>query len=200
MPETLHVLTVKLWVPDGGPPCTVTLVLDCKFLGDVYMWTGSVLCKSGRNGECSASLTQRTWIWTNSGRWWRSGKPGVLQSMGSERVRHNLVTEEQVQPTDTRMKQRRLLTSLAFAFSSRRHQCIQTMLLQHTTTRDTPLYSYNLLPQDTLTSSGKTTKYYCSIALQDMLVSNGITIAYYWKMPWDLRISAITSSNHHFCL
>ena len=32
------------------------------------------------------SLTQWTWIWESSGRWWRIGKPGVLQSMGSQRV------------------------------------------------------------------------------------------------------------------
>ena len=31
---------------------------------------------------CMASLTQWTWIWANSGRWWRTGKPDVLQSMG----------------------------------------------------------------------------------------------------------------------
>ena len=31
----------------------------------------------------------------NSGRQWRMGKPGVLQSMGSQRVRHNLVTKQQ---------------------------------------------------------------------------------------------------------
>ena len=29
-----------------------------------------------------ASLTQWTWVWANSGRWWRAGKPGMLQSMG----------------------------------------------------------------------------------------------------------------------
>ena len=29
-----------------------------------------------------------------SGRWWRTGKPGVLQSMGSERVGHDWVTEQ----------------------------------------------------------------------------------------------------------
>ena len=28
------------------------------------------------------SLTQWTWVWANSGKWWRIGKPGVLQSMG----------------------------------------------------------------------------------------------------------------------
>ena len=31
---------------------------------------------------------------TNSGKWWRTGKTGVLQSMESQRVRHNLATEE----------------------------------------------------------------------------------------------------------
>ena len=30
-----------------------------------------------------------TWVWANSGRWWRAGKPGVLQSMGSQRVGHD---------------------------------------------------------------------------------------------------------------
>ena len=31
----------------------------------------------------------------NSGRWCRAGKPGMLQSMGSQRVRHNLATQQQ---------------------------------------------------------------------------------------------------------
>ena len=36
------------------------------------------------------SPTQWTWIWANSGKQWRRGKPGVLQSTGSQRVRHDL--------------------------------------------------------------------------------------------------------------
>ena len=40
-----------------------------------------------------ASLTQRTWVWTSSGSWWWAGKPGVLQSVGSQRVGHDWVTE-----------------------------------------------------------------------------------------------------------
>ena len=35
--------------------------------------------------------------WASSGRWWRTGKPGVLQSMGSQRVRQDWVTEQQQQ-------------------------------------------------------------------------------------------------------
>ena len=40
-----------------------------------------------------ASPTQRTWVWASSGSWWWTGRPGVLQSMGSPRVRHDWVTE-----------------------------------------------------------------------------------------------------------
>ena len=32
--------------------------------------------------------SQWTWVWASSGRWQRTGKPGVLKSMGSQRVGH----------------------------------------------------------------------------------------------------------------
>ena len=41
------------------------------------------------------SLTQWTWTWASSGRWWRTGKPGVLQSMGLQRVGRAWATELQ---------------------------------------------------------------------------------------------------------
>ena len=40
-----------------------------------------------------ASPTQWTWVWVNSGSCWWTGRPGVLQTMGSQRVRHDWVTE-----------------------------------------------------------------------------------------------------------
>ena len=40
-----------------------------------------------------ASPTWWTWVWANFRSWWWTGKPGVLQSMGSQRVRHNWATE-----------------------------------------------------------------------------------------------------------
>ena len=46
----------------------------------------------GRDGWM-ASLTQWTWVWASSRSWWWTGKPGVLQSMGSQRVEHDWVTE-----------------------------------------------------------------------------------------------------------
>ena len=36
-----------------------------------------------------------TRVWASSGGWWWTGSPGVLQSRGSQRVRHDLVTEQQ---------------------------------------------------------------------------------------------------------
>jgi len=40
-----------------------------------------------------ASLTQWTWVWVNSGSWWWTGRPGVLQSMELQRVGHDWATE-----------------------------------------------------------------------------------------------------------
>ena len=40
-----------------------------------------------------ASLTRWTWVWVNSGSWWWTGRPGVLQFMGLQSVRHDWATE-----------------------------------------------------------------------------------------------------------
>ena len=40
-----------------------------------------------------ASLTQWPWVWVSFGSYWWTGRPGVLQFMGSQRVRHNWATE-----------------------------------------------------------------------------------------------------------
>ena len=40
-----------------------------------------------------ASPTQWTWVWVNSRSWWWTGRPGMLQSMGSQWIRHNWATE-----------------------------------------------------------------------------------------------------------
>ena len=55
--------------------------------------------KNGEEGDdrgwdgWMASLTQWTWVWVSSGSWWWTGKPGTLQSMGSQRVWHDWATE-----------------------------------------------------------------------------------------------------------
>ena len=40
-----------------------------------------------------ASLTQWTWVWVGSGSWCQTGRPGMLQLMGSQRVGHAWATE-----------------------------------------------------------------------------------------------------------
>ena len=55
--------------------------------------------KAGGEGEdrrwdgWMTSLTQWTWVWVNSGSWWWTWRSGVLQFMGSQRVRHDWVTK-----------------------------------------------------------------------------------------------------------
>ena len=47
-----------------------------------------------------ASPTQWTWLWANSGRQWRTGKPGVLQSMGLQRGGSSWMTINHLEPKD----------------------------------------------------------------------------------------------------
>ena len=85
----------------------LTLKLKLQYFGHLMQRTGSLKKKlrcwerlkvegegddRGWNGWM-ASPTQWTWVWASSGNWWWTGRPGVLQSMGSQRVRHDWVTE-----------------------------------------------------------------------------------------------------------
>ena len=42
-----------------------------------------------KSGGWRESPTQWTWVWASSRKWWRTGKPGVLQSMGLQTVGHD---------------------------------------------------------------------------------------------------------------
>ena len=50
--------------------------------GDIRGWDGWL-----------ASPTQWTWVWVNSRSWWWTGRTSVLQSMASQRVRHDWATD-----------------------------------------------------------------------------------------------------------
>ena len=43
-----------------------------------------------------ASLTQWTWVWASSRRQWRTGKPGLLQYTGLQRIGHDWGTEQEI--------------------------------------------------------------------------------------------------------
>ena len=78
--------TPLLWPPDAKnwlmkrPWCWERLKAGGE--GDNRGWDGWM-----------ASLTWWTWIWVSSGSWWWTGKPGMLQSMRSQRVGHDWATE-----------------------------------------------------------------------------------------------------------
>ena len=62
----------------------------------LWCWEGLVAGGEGddRGWDGWMALpTWCTWVWVNSGSWWWTGRPGVLQFMGLQRVRHNWATE-----------------------------------------------------------------------------------------------------------
>ena len=72
-------------------PCDVKNWLIGKDLDGVKGWRW----EKGTTGwdGWKASPTQWTWVWVSPGSWWRTGKPGMLQSMGLQRVGHGWATE-----------------------------------------------------------------------------------------------------------
>ena len=99
------------WLVGQAPVVTETNIWESKLCGwnmanwlvDLYIhsqrpWCWKRLRAGGEGGNRQwdgwmASPTQWTWVWVNSGSWWWTGRPGVLQFMGSQRVRHDWVTE-----------------------------------------------------------------------------------------------------------
>ena len=78
---------------------TNTLATWCEELTHLKrLWCWERL-KAGGEGDdrewdvWMASPTQWTWVWVGSGSWWWMGKFGMLQSLGSQRVGHDWVTE-----------------------------------------------------------------------------------------------------------
>ena len=74
--HSLEGLMLKSWLIGKKPWC----------------WERLRAGKEGGNREwngCMTSLTQWTWVWASSRRWWRTEKPGVWQSMGWQRVGYN---------------------------------------------------------------------------------------------------------------
>ena len=74
--------TLILWPPDAKN----WLIRKDPDGGKDWRWE-----EKGMTGwDCwMASLTWWTWVWASSGSWWYTGKPGVLQSLGLQRVGHD---------------------------------------------------------------------------------------------------------------
>ena len=91
------------WVFIGGTDVEAeTLILWPPHAESWLIWKDSNAGKKLRAGGGGdnrgwdgwmASPTRWTWVWVDSGSWWWTGRPGVPQFMGSQRVGHNWATE-----------------------------------------------------------------------------------------------------------
>ena len=93
-----------IWLPDAKNWLIFffNLILFFNFTNCINLkrpWCWERLTKSGGEGDSRgwdgwmALPTQWAWVWVNSGSRWWTGRPGVLQSMGSQRVGHDWATE-----------------------------------------------------------------------------------------------------------
>ena len=83
----VEVETPILWPPDGKN----WLTGKDPDAGKDWRWEEK---RNDRRWEVwVASPTQWTWVWANFGSWWWTGRPGMLQSMESQRDGHDWLTE-----------------------------------------------------------------------------------------------------------
>ena len=84
---SLEGLMLKLKLQYFGP-----LILEMTHWKRPQCWER---LKAGREGDergwdsWMTSPNRWTWVWAGSRRWWRTGRPGVLQSMELQRIGHN---------------------------------------------------------------------------------------------------------------
>ena len=70
-----------MWRTDSLEKTLMLGKIEDRRKGDDRAWDGLM-----------ALLIRWTWVWASSGSWWWTGKPGELQSMGSQRVGHDWVS------------------------------------------------------------------------------------------------------------
>ena len=101
--QPVHPKGLQSWIfigrTDGWSWSSNTLATWCEELTHLKRpWCRERL-KAGGEGDdrgwddWMASPTRWTWVWASSGSWWWTGKPGVLLSMGLQRVRHDWEAE-----------------------------------------------------------------------------------------------------------
>ena len=105
--ESLNCMEIK-WVNPKGNPCWIYIgrtdaEAPILWPRDAKNWLmekdPEERLKAGGEGDdrgwdgWMAWVTQWTWVWASSRSWWWTGSPGVLQSMGSQTVRHDWATE-----------------------------------------------------------------------------------------------------------
>ena len=100
--KSVHPKGNQSWIFTGG----LIMKLKLQYFGHLMLRTHSLektlklewLTAWGKGDDrgwdgWKASLTWWTWVWASSEIWWRTGQPGMLQSMGMQRVECDWVTE-----------------------------------------------------------------------------------------------------------
>ena len=80
----------KGWCWSQSSKTLATWCEELTHLKRPWCWERLKVRRKGRDGWM-ASPTQWTRVWISSRSWWWTGKPGVLQSMGSQRGGHDWV-------------------------------------------------------------------------------------------------------------
>ena len=108
--DSKEVKPVNLWEIDPGYSLEgLMLKLKLQHFGHLMQrlthwkrpWCWERLMAGGEEGNRGldgwmAIPTPWTWVWANSRRYWRTGQPGMIQSMGAQWVGHHLATEQQL--------------------------------------------------------------------------------------------------------
>ena len=97
-PETITTLLISYteWCWSWNSRTLATACEELTHWKRLWCWEG---LRAGGEGDdrgwdgWMASPTRWTWVWVNSGSWWWTGRPGMLQFMGSQRVGHDWATE-----------------------------------------------------------------------------------------------------------
>ena len=90
------------WIFTGRSDAEAEVPILCSPDEELTLWKRPCCWKRSKAGgegnnrgwDClMASPTWWTWIWAGSRSWWWTAKPGMLQSMGSQRVGHDWLTK-----------------------------------------------------------------------------------------------------------
>ena len=90
---------VFIWRTDAETETPNTFATWCEELTHLKRPGCWERLRTGREGDdrgwggWMASPTQWTWVWVDSDSWWWTGRPGVLQFMGLQRLGHDWTTE-----------------------------------------------------------------------------------------------------------
>ena len=116
-----------------------TLATWCKELTHLkrpWCWEILKVGGEGDNRGWDGWMASQTWVWVNSGNWWWTGRSGMLQSMGSQRVRHDWAKLTELNwwlvPERNCRNSLKILPNLGLTHHVMRSEVSESLLTSHT--------------------------------------------------------------------